>query len=187
MVRVSINVPERSEPTVEGSRGSGPGRRPRFALPEGFDAIGAGVTALGVVAGVLLVVTLFMTITSVDVANGSCEVINDANHALADRCSLSGFERHGPAFALLGLVCIVMAVGAGMGGSRPAAVALIGIGLVAIVITVLTDFPESGQTGAIGQSFEGAKAAKGIGLYAELLAGALATAAGVIRLANPRE
>jgi hypothetical protein len=135
----------------------------------------------------LLIATLFLTITSVDVAGGSCEVINDANPALADRCSLTGLERHGPAFALLGLLCLAMAVGAGMGGSRPAAIALIAIGVVAIAITLLTDWPESGETGAIGRSFEGAKAAKGAGLYAELLAGALAGAAGLIRLANPRE
>ena len=70
-------------------------RRPTSALAQGCGALGAGVTAVGVVAGVLLVATLFMTITSVDVANGSCEVINDANPDLADRCSLSGFERHG--------------------------------------------------------------------------------------------
>ncbi len=141
---------------------------------------------VGVAAGVLLVATLFMTITSVDVANGSCEVINDANPALADRCSLTGLERHGPAFALLGLLCVVMALGAGLGGSRPAATALIVIGVVAVVITLLTDWPESGETGAIGRSFEGAKAAKGLGLYAELLAGLLAAAAGLIRLVNPR-
>jgi hypothetical protein len=145
------------------------------------------VTALGVVAGVLLIATLFMTITSVDVANGSCEVINDASPSLADRCSLTGIERHGPAFALLGLLCLVMALGAGMGGSRPAAIALLAVGVVAIAITLLTDWPESGETGAIGRSFEGAKGVKGAGLYAELLAGALAVAAGLIRLANPAE
>jgi len=175
VVRVSINVPERSEPTDEGS-----------SLKRNLDPLSAGVTAVGVVAGVMLVATLFMTITSVDVANGSCEVINDANPALADRCSLTGIERHGPAFALLGLLCVVMALGAGLGGSRPAAVALIAIGVVAVVITLLTDWPESGETGAIGRSFEGAKAAKGPGLYSELLAGALAAMAGLIRLVNPR-
>ena len=54
------------------------------------------------------------------------------------------------------------------------------------MITLLTDLPESGETGAIGRSFEGAKGVKGPGLYAELLAGALAAAAGLIRLVNPR-
>ena len=172
MVRVSINVPERSEPTSQSSSET---------------ALGVGIAALGIVAGVLLIATLFMTITSVDVAGGSCEVINDANPSLADRCSLTGIERHGPAFALLGLLCVVMALGAGLGRSRPAAVALIAVGVVVIVITMLTDWQESGETGAIGRSFEGAKAVKGAGLYAELLAGALALAAGLIRLANPRD
>ena len=148
------------------------------------DTLGLAITALGVLAGVALAATLFVTITSVDVADGSCEVINDANPALAERCSLSGFERHGPAFALLGLLCAVMALGAGVGGSRPAALALIAIGAVAIAITVQSDFSESGETGAIGRSFEGAKGQKGPGLYLELLAGGMAAAAGAIRVAK---
>lgn len=150
-------------------------------------ALGLGVSVLGIVAGAVLVVTLFTTITSVEVANGSCEVINDANPALAERCELSGFERHGPAFALLGLLCVAMAVGAGVGASRPAAAALVAIGVVAVVITVVSDFPESAATGAIGRSFEGAKGSKGIGLYLELAGGALAAAAGLVRLLSPRK
>jgi len=174
-VRVSINVPERSEPTVEGS-----------SLVRNLDPLSVAVSSLKKITAVMLVATLFMTIASIDVANGSCEVINDANPALSDRCSLTGLERHGPAFALLGLLCLAMALGAGLGGSRPAAVALIAIGVVAITITLLSDWPESGETGAIGRSFEGAKGVKGPGLYAELIAGALVGAAGLIRLANPR-
>ncbi len=158
----------------------------RRETPATADTLGLAITALGVLAGVALVATVFVTVTSVDVANGSCEVINDANPALAERCSLSGFERHGPAFALLGVLGAVMAVGAGMGASRPAALALIAIGAVAIAITVQTDLPESGETGAIGRSFEGAKAHKGPGLYLELLAGVVAAAAGATRLAKPR-
>ena len=149
-------------------------------------ALGLAITVLGIAAGVMLVATLFLTITSVDVASGSCEVINDANPALAERCELSGFERHGPAFALLGLLCVAMAVGAGVGASRPAAAALVAIGVVAVVITLASDFPESAETGAIGRSFEGARGSKGIGLYLELVAGVLAAGGGMIRLANPR-
>ncbi len=136
-------------------------------------------------AGVLLVATLFMTITSVDLANGSCEVIYDSNPRLGNRCVLSGFERHGPAFGLLGLLCVVMALGAGPGRSRPAGIALMGIGLVVVVITVTSDFSASSETGAIGSFYGGAKAVKGSGLYAELLAGALAAGAGLVGLINP--
>jgi len=139
------------------------------------------------VAGALLMATLFTTITSVDVADGSCEVIYDSNTRLGDRCVLSGFERHGPAFALLGVLAVVMAVGAGLGGSRPAALALMAIGLVGVVVTLATDLKASGETGAIGRFYGNAKAVRGPGLYLELLAGALAVAAGLVRLVNPRE
>jgi O-antigen ligase len=156
------------------------------ALLQGSEPRALGITALGLLAGLLLIATLFLTITSVAVANGSCEVINDANPDLADRCSLSGFERRGPAFALLGLLCLAMAVGAGVGASRPAAFALVALGVIVLVITVASDIPESAKTGAIGRNFEGAKAVKGPGLYLELLAGALAVGAGLLRLLNRR-
>ena len=187
MVRVSINVPEGSEPAHEGSRGSKAptGRLP--ALPWGLDPLSAGVTVLGIVAGAMLVATLFLTITSVDVASNSCEVIYDSNPRLGDRCTLSGFERHGPAFALLGALALVMAVGAGLGGSRPAALALMAIGLVAVVVTLVTDLESSGQTGAIGRLYGDAKAVRGPGLYVELLGGGLAAAAGLVRLLNRRD
>src|SRR5215211_6220585 len=83
-----------------------------------------GVFAAGVVAAVLLAVTEFSTIASVDVASGSCKVIEDTNPDLADRCELSGFERNGGSFLLLAALAAFMAWGAGIGGSRPAAYAL---------------------------------------------------------------
>jgi hypothetical protein len=47
---------------------------------------------------------------------------------------------------------------------------------------VLVDLPVTDETGAIGQSFEGATAAAGSGLTLELVAGALALVAGAARL-----
>jgi hypothetical protein len=142
------------------------------------------LTAIGMIAGVLLVITEFTTIASVDVASGSCEVINDSDPSLADRCSLSGFERHGGAFILLGLMTGAMAWGAGVGRSRPAGVALLAIGVLVIVLTLALDLPQTNKTGAIGRNFEGATAKAGLGLYLELIAGVLAGAAGVARLAR---
>ena len=175
-VRVSINVPEGSEPTAQGSSDA---------------ALGVGVTALGVVAVVVLITALFLPVASIDVANGSCEVIHDANPALADRCSLSILERRGTFQgvlwgSLLGAAIIIMALGAGLGRSRPAAVALVVLGAVLLFFGLVVDLPETNKTGAIGRSFEGATATKGPALYAELLAGALAMIAGAIRLLNPR-
>ena len=140
------------------------------------------VTVVGIAAGLLMILAEFSDIASVDVARGSCRVINDSSPEIADRCDLSGLERHGGALILLGLVTFAMAIGAGVGGSRPAATALIVIGLVVLGITLLLDLPETDETGAIGRNFEGAKGTAEVGLYFELAAGLLAIAAGSMRL-----
>ena len=184
--------PERSErgrsspgATFDGSRG----------LPARIAALGAdlrrsggvaiGVAAAGVLSALLLLITEFLTVASVDVASGSCEVINDSNPSLADRCTLSGFERHGGAFILLALVVLVMALGASVGRSRPAAVALVVVGVLVLAIGLGFDLPQTHQTGAIGRDFEGAKAMAGPGLFTELVGALLALAAGGVRLLRP--
>jgi hypothetical protein len=132
-----------------------------------------------------MIVAEFNTVAAVDVASGSCEVINDANPELADRCKLSGFERHGGAFILFGLVALAMAWGAGVGGSRPAGVALVVLGTLVIVWTLALDLPETTRTGALGRNFEGAEAEQGVGLHLALVAGGLTAGAGVIRVLRP--
>jgi hypothetical protein len=137
---------------------------------------------VGLIAAVLLVVTEFSTVAKVDVASGSCHVLEDTNPDLADRCELSGFERNGGSFLLLALLTGAMAWGAGLGGSRPAGVALIGVGAVVLIWALFVDLPVTKDTGLIGQDFAGATASAGAGLVTEIVAGALAVAAGVIRL-----
>jgi hypothetical protein len=99
------------------------------------------VTCAGIVAALLMALADFLPIVSVDVASGSCEVINDTNPELADGCEQSGFERHGPALVLLALVAAAMAWGAGLGGARPAAAALLAVGVVMLAIALLIDLP----------------------------------------------
>src|SRR4051812_9387290 len=166
------------EATVDGSRG--PGVR--------FAALGAAlrrsertaqvIVATALIGGLLMIATEPLTVASVDVASGSCAVINDSNPQLADRCKLSGFERHGGALILLGALTIAMGVGAGLGGSRPAAFALLGVAFIVLAFGLAFDLPEAGRTGAIGRDFEGATASAGAGLFTELIAGALAAVAG---------
>ena len=171
------------ETTADGSRrlavftGRFPGATP----------LAIGIVAASLAAAVLLLATEFSTVASVDVASGSCEVIHDTDPALADRCELSGFERHGGALLLIGVFAILMAWGAGIGASRPAAMALVAVGLVVLGVGLLRDLPESGKTGAIGPRFAGAEGRKGAGLYLELVGGALAVAAGGLRLASRSE
>jgi len=154
----------------------------RRAAPEESRAPALAVTAAGLVAAALMGLADLLPIVSVDVASGSCEVINDSDPELADGCVQIGFERHGPALLLLGLVTAAMAWGAGLGGSRPAAAALVAVGLVVLGIALLVDLPVTDDTGAIGPRFEGARAQAEIGFALELAAGALAVVAGAVRL-----
>jgi hypothetical protein len=188
-----------SEREQQRSRREEAGRRATFDGSRGFPArisalgatlrrsggVAVGVAAAGALAALLMVITEFLTVASVDVASGSCEVINDSNPALADRCALSGFERHGGAFILLAIVVLAMALGAAAGRSRPAAVALIVIGAIVLGIALIVDLPQTHQAGAIGQDFEGATAQAGAGLFTEIAAGLLAIGAGVLRLLRP--
>jgi hypothetical protein len=141
------------------------------------------VLALGLAGALLLVATEFTAVATVDVASGSCEVIQDTNPELADRCELSGFERNGGAFILLALLTALMAWGAGPGRSRPAVYALVAIGALVLLWALLVDLPVTDETGAIGRNFEGAEAAAGPGLTLEILGGVLTLAAGLVGLA----
>jgi hypothetical protein len=154
----------------------------RRAAPSAVDGLALAVTGAGLLAAVLMVLADFLPIVSVDVAGGSCEVINDTSPQLADACEQSGFERHGPALVLLAPVVAAMAWGAGRGGSRPAAAALLALGVVVLAIALLIDLPVTDDTGAIGPRFEGAEADAETGFTLELVAGTLAAVAGTARL-----
>jgi hypothetical protein len=173
------------EATFDGSRGFSSRFAALGAALRRSGGVAIAVTAAGAVAGLLMVATEFLTVASVDVASGSCEVITDTNPEIADRCFLSGFERHGGALALVGAVALFMAWGAGVGGSRPAAFALIALGAVVVLWTVLVDLPTTNDTGGIGPLYANAEAMTGPGLFTELIAGALAVAAGALRLLRP--
>ena len=136
-------------------------------------------------AGALMLLTEVTTVISVDLKNTSCEVIYDSNPRLADNCSQTGIDRSSVALLLLGLLTFVMGFGAAVGRSRPAALALIGIGVVVLGITLLRDLPASDDTGLIGRDYAEATASAGIGLWLELIGGILAVVAGLIRVLRP--
>jgi hypothetical protein len=127
------------------------------------------------------------TVISIDVAAGSCESIYDTNPDLADDCAQKGFERSSVALLLLALVTLAMGVGAAFGRSRPAALALIAIGVVVLGIGLLVDLPASDDTGLIGRRYAAAEATAGPGLWFEVVAGALAVCAGVLRVIRPED
>jgi len=134
-----------------------------------------------------MLLTEVTTVISVDLENTSCEVIYDSNPALAEDCSQTGFERSSVALLLLGLLTFAMGAGAAFGRSRPAALALIAIGVVVLALTLLRDLPASDDAGLIGRAYDQAMAAAGVGLWFELVGGLLAVVAGVLRVIRPED
>ena len=90
-------------------------------------------------------------------------------------------------FPLLAVAVLAMGLGAGRGGSRPAAAALAVFGAVALGIVLLNDLPATKETGVIGRDFAGAKAEPGPGLYLEAAGGLLAMVAAVAALRPERK
>lgn len=156
-------------------------------MPTGVSPVAIAVAAAAVLAGVLMLLTLVSTVISVDLRNTSCEVIYDSSPDLADNCSQTGFERSSVALLLLGLLTFAMGIGAAFGRSRPAAVALIVIGVVVLGITLLGDLPASDDAGLIGRDYAEATASAGPGLWFELIGGLLAVGAGLLRLLRPND
>jgi len=143
------------------------------------------VLALGVAAAVLIVLGEVTTLFDIDVKTASCTDLADPE--TADTCSTLGGQNHSFALLPVAVLVAVMAVGAGLGGSRPAAFALIAAGTIVLAIALLVDLPDTSETGEIGKAFESAHAVRGPALWFEILGGALALLAGVLRVLLPAE
>jgi hypothetical protein len=139
-----------------------------------------GVLALGAVAAVLMVATEFTPLFEVQVMTASCTDL--AQPELADLCVTSGGEQHAYGLLLLAVVTLIMSLGAALGGSRPAAAALVVVGVAVLSIALALDLPDSRSTGEIGRDFSEARAVIRPGLWLELAGGVLAAAAGGIGL-----
>jgi hypothetical protein len=158
-----------------------------LALPTRLSPVAIAVATAALVAGALMLLTEVTTVISVDLENTSCEVIYDSSPELADDCSQKGFERSSVALLLLGLLTFAMGSGAAFGRSRPAALALIAIGVVVLGLTLLRDLPASDDAGLIGRDYAQASAAAGAGLWFELIGGVLAVVAGALRVIRPED
>jgi hypothetical protein len=156
-----------------------------LALPTGISPYAIAVATAALIGGLLMLLAEVTTVISVDLTTTSCEGIYDTNPSLADDCNQVGFERHSVALLLLGLLTFVMGAGAAFGRSRPAALALVAIGAVVLGLALALDLPASDDTGVIGQDYAQAQASVGIGLWFEVVGGALALVAGVLRLVRP--
>ena len=67
-----------------------------------------------------------------------------------------------------------MALGAVLGGSRPAAVAVLVLAAGALAIALAVDLPDVHETGLIGRTYDAARAEPRAGLYLEIAGGCAA-------------
>src|SRR4051812_16603797 len=141
------------------------------------------VLALAIVGALLMIAAEFSTLRSVKVLTASCSDLADPS--LRGSCVTHGGEEHSYALVLLGVVSLLMAWGAAVGRSRPAAGALALLGAAVVVIALATDVPDIHKTGVLGDRFESAHATAGPALWMELAGGTLVFAAGAIALAAP--
>ena len=106
--------------------------------------------------------------------------------AVPEGGSFSAGGHHGYALAVIAVAIVVMALGAVLGGSRPAAVAVLVLALGALAIALLVDLPDVHETGLIGRTYDAARAEPRAGLYLEIAGGCAALlGAALILVARP--
>ena len=141
------------------------------------------VLGVGLAAAVLMIATEFSTIQSISIGESTCGA---ADPEVQDVCSTDGGDQHGYALLVLGLLSVLMTVGAVLGRSRPAALALLVIGAVVLAVALLLDAPTLNDTRGLEARYNDVSAHTGGGFRLELIAGALALAAGVLALVRAR-
>ncbi len=125
--------------------------------------------ALAIVAIALLAAAEFSTVFEVTV--GSLEVV---------KRSATGGANHGYALLLVASFALV-ATGLGLrGAERAVGIALMALGVVALVVALAVDLPDTRGSGRLPESlaYENARARAGTGLPLEIAGGALLLAAG---------
>src|SRR3954462_14068917 len=105
-----------------------------------WNAVSLGLLALGVAGGLLLIAADFSTLVQIKVIT----VVKE---------SLTGHDQHSWAMAILGLAALPMAWGAARRQARPAMLGLALIGVVALLIALIGDLPDTRETGVIGQRY----------------------------------
>jgi hypothetical protein len=168
---------------VDGSRSSAAAKAVIERLREG-GPVAVIVLALGVLAGVLMVVAELSTYREIDTITAACEDLASAD--LKEDCVTTGGEQHNWALAPVALVTWLMAWGAGPGRSRPAALALVALGALVLFIALALDLPDTDVTGAVGRNFDQAEGQAGSAITFEVIAGLAALAAGGLRLLAAR-
>jgi peptidoglycan/LPS O-acetylase OafA/YrhL len=143
------------------------------------------VLALGLAAAVLMVATEFSTIQSVRIGDSTCGA---AEERLRDVCDTGGGEQHNWSLLVLGLFAALLTVGAALGRSRPAALALGLVGLIVLFVALVLDRPTLDDKRGLEVYFgeRGTDPQTGGGYTLELIAGALAVVACGVALVRER-
>src|SRR5215211_5765915 len=133
------------------------------------------LAALGFAGAALLVTSEFSTVTHVK-----------AITVVLPNSERTGFDQNSGAMLILGLLALPMLVGAALGPSKPAMVAVAAIGVIALLIALLGDLPDVTKTGTIfRERYEDAKAQAQIGFTFEWLGAVLLIlSAGLLLLAD---
>jgi len=103
--------------------------------------------------------------------------------AVPEGGSYSAGGHHGYALAVIAVGIVVMSFGAVLGGSRPAAVAVLLLALAALGVALVVDLPDTDQTGLIGRTYDAAVAEPRAGLYLEIAGGCVALLGAAVILA----
>lgn len=135
----------------------------------------------GLVGAALTMAADFATLRSVKVLTASCSDLADPS--LRGSCVTQGGEEHSYALVLIGGLSLLMACGATLGGSRPAAAALAVLGAAVLLIALAIDVPGIHETGVLGERFEQAHAQAGPALWMEIAGGAVLFVTGAISAA----
>jgi hypothetical protein len=94
--------------------------------------------------------------------------------AVPEGGSFSTGGHHGYAQVVIAVGIAVMTIGAVLGGSRPAAVAVLVLAVGSLAIALLVDLPDVHETGLIGRTYDAAVAEPRAGLYLEIAGGCAA-------------
>ena len=132
--------------------------------------------ALGLLAAALMIATEFSTIQSVRIGESTCGA---AEQQLRDVCQTGGGEQHNWSLIVLGVLTVLLAFGAAVGRSKPAAFALGFVGLVVLFVALVLDRPTLDDKHGLEVFFgeQGTKPETGGGYTLEILAGIFAVLA----------
>jgi hypothetical protein len=131
--------------------------------------------ALPIAGAGLLIAAEFSTLYDVRVVS-----------AVPEGGSYSAGGHHGYALGVMAVGIVVMALGAVLGGSRPAAFAVLALAAAALAIALAVDLPDVHETGLIGRTYDAARAEPRSGLYLEIAGGCAAlVGAALILVARP--